>query len=72
MIAKSQTLTTETEVFYPETDGMPLPDRETQAPVYRRVVGTIELHFKDVPGARVNGNTFIYYVEGNPRGLSAA
>ena len=67
MIAKSQTLTTETEVFYPETDGMPLPDGETQAPVYRRVVGTIELHFNDVPGARVNGNTFIYYIRGNPR-----
>ena len=56
-----------TAIFYPETDGMPLPDGETQAPVYRRVVGTIEVHFKDVPGARVNGNTFIYYIEGNPR-----
>ena len=67
MIAKPQTLTTETQVFYPETDGMPLPDGETQAPVYRRVVGTIEIHFKDVPGARVNGNTFIYYIKGNPR-----
>ena len=42
MIAKSQTLTTETEVFYPETDRMPLPDGETQAPVYRRVVGTLQ------------------------------
>ena len=56
-----------TAIVYPETDGMPLPDGETQAPVYRRVVGTIQVHFKDVPGVRVNGNTFIYYVEGNPR-----
>ena len=56
-----------TAIVYPETDGMPLPDGETQAPVYRRVVGTIQVHFKDIPGVRVNGNTFIYYVEGNPR-----
>lgn len=54
-------------IVYPETDGMPLPDGEFQAPIYRRVVGTLELHLADVPGAWVNGNTFIYYVEGNPR-----
>ena len=56
---------------YPETDGMPLPDGETQAPVYRRVVGTIEVHVRDIPGARVNGNTFIYYIEGS-RGFSVS
>ena len=51
---------TATAIVYPETDGMPLPDGETQAPVYRRVVGTIQVHFRNVPGVRVNGNTFIY------------
>ena len=56
-----------TAIVYPETDGMALLDGETQAPVYRRVVGAIEVHLRNVPGARVNGNTFIYYVEGNPR-----
>ena len=56
-----------TAIVYPETDGMPLPDGEYQAPLYRKVVGSLEVHFKDVPGAHVNGNTFIYYVEGNPR-----
>ena len=56
-----------TAIVYPETDGMPLPDGEYQAPLYRRVVGHLELHFRDVPGARVNGDTFIYYVEGDPR-----
>ena len=56
-----------TAIVYPETDGMPLPDGEYQAPLYRRVVGHLELHFRDVPGARVNGDTFIYYVEGEPR-----
>ena len=56
-----------TAIVYPDTDGMPLPDGEYQAPLYIRVVGTLRVHFRNVPGARVNGDTFIYYVEGNPR-----
>ena len=54
-------------IVYPETDGMPLPDGEYQAPLYRRIVRDLEVHFGSVPGARVNGDTFIYYVEGDPR-----
>ena len=62
-------MTTEsaTTIVYPETDGMPLPDGEYQAPIYVSVVGTLRTFFSDVPGARVNGDTFIYYVEGDPR-----
>ncbi|MCY4652565.1 MAG: Uma2 family endonuclease, partial [Dehalococcoidia bacterium] len=56
-----------TAIVYPETDGMPLPDGEFQSPLFRRIVGDIEEHFRDTPGAHVNGNTFLYYVEGNPR-----
>ena len=56
-----------TAIVYPETDGMPLPDGEFQAPLYIRIVGTLRVHFRDIPGARVNGDTFIYHVEGNPR-----
>ncbi len=56
-----------TAIVYPETDGMPLPDGEYQSPLFRRIVGDLEEHFRDVPGAHVNGNTFLYYVEGNPR-----
>ncbi len=55
------------EVIYPETDGMPLPDGEFQAPLYRDVVCPLETHFRDVPRSWVNGNTFIYYREGDPR-----
>ena len=54
-------------IVYPETDGMPLPDGETQAPQYIRIVGTVRVHFRDVPGVRVNGNTMLYYIEGNSR-----
>ena len=56
-----------TSIVYPESDGMPLPDGEYQAPLYRRVVGRLEVHFGGAPGVRVNGDTFIYYVEGDPR-----
>ena len=55
-----------TAIFYPESDGMPLPDGEYQAPIFRRVVGPLEVHFRDVEGAHVNGNTFLYYVERDP------
>ncbi len=55
-----------TAIFYPETDGMPLPDGEFQAPIYIKVVGTLRVHFAGVPGARVNGDTFIYLIRGNP------
>ena len=54
-------------IVYPETDGTPLPDGEFQAPLYVRIVGTLRTHFRDISGARVNGDTFIYYVEGDPR-----
>ena len=56
-----------TTIFYPESDGMPLPDGEYQSPIFRRVVSPLEVHFADVEGAHVNGNTFLYYVEGDPR-----
>ena len=57
-----------TAIVYPETDGMPLPDGEYQAPLYVRVVGTLAgCTSGTFQGARVNGDTFIYYVEGNPR-----
>ncbi len=54
-------------LVYPETDGMPLPEGEFQAPLYRRTVGMLEVHFKRLRGSRVNGDTFIYYIEGDPR-----
>ena len=56
-----------TKVFYPETDDMPMPDGEYQAPLYIKIVGMLLTFFRNVPGAHVNGNTFLYYVEGNPR-----
>ena len=53
--------------FYPETDGLPMPDGFYQDPIFRRAVGALEFHFSGVPGAVVSGNTLLYYVEDNPR-----
>ena len=54
-------------IVYPETDGKPMPDGEYQASIYRRTVVPLEGRFNGVPGARVNGNTIMYYVEGDNR-----
>ena len=58
---------TATKIVYPETDGMPLPDGMYQSPIFTKAFVTLLTHFSKVPGAYVNGNIFIYYLEGNPR-----
>ncbi len=54
------------EVFYPETDGMPLPDGYEQGPHFREIVSIVELHLGG-PTTAVSGDTFVYYVEGDPK-----
>ena len=55
-----------TAVFYPETDGMPMPDAEYQGTMFREIVSTLATYYSDQPTTLVSGNTFIYYEEGNP------
>ena len=55
-----------TEIFYPETDGMPLADGEYQLRHFMDVISILKFFFNR-PDIVVSGNTFIYYVEGNPR-----
>ena len=54
-------------IIYPETDGQPMPDGEYQAPIYVDALATLRTHFEESPDVRVNGNTLIYYVQGNPQ-----
>ncbi len=54
------------EVFYPETDGMPLPDGYEQEPHFVDAVSTLRHHLGG-PTTAVSGDTFVYYVEGDPR-----
>ena len=58
---------TQTHIIYPETDDQPMPDGEYQAPIYVDALGTLRTHFENSPDVRVNGNTFLYYMEGNPQ-----
>ena len=57
---------TQTAIIYPETDGQPMPDGEYQAPIYVDALATLRTRYENSPDVRVNGNTFLYYVEGNP------
>ena len=57
----------ENGVFYPETDGMPLPDGFYQEGYYINAVSSLRGYFKDQPRVAVSGNTFIYYRQGFPR-----
>ena len=54
-------------IIYPETDGQPMPDAEYQSLIFRKVLTPLENQFRKIPGAHVNGNTFLYYVEGDPK-----
>ena len=54
-------------IYYPYTTPQPSPDGTYQAPIYRKVVGSLENHINKTPGAHVNGNVFLYYAESNPR-----
>ena len=58
---------TATAIIYPETDGQPMPDGEYQFPIHSSAYSTLRVHFRHSPDVRVNGNTFLYYVEGNPQ-----
>ena len=57
---------TQTHIIYPETDGQPMPDGAYQSLIFRKALTPLENHFRKVPGSYVNGNTFLYYVEGDP------
>ena len=56
-----------TEIFYPETDGMPLPDGEYQLSHFLYLVAILKYFFRDCVDVWASGNTFMYYEEGNLR-----
>ena len=71
MIAKNLAATagtaTQTEVFYPETDGMPLPDGFHQHSYFIEILSTLKTFFGLRDDVVVGGDIFIYYQEGNPQ-----
>ncbi len=71
MVTKNTALVSDTsantEIFYPETDGMPLPDGEYQLNHFTDIISILKRFFGNSLDVLVSGNTFIYYQEGNPR-----
>ena len=56
-----------TDIFYPETDGMPLPDGDYQLEYFIEIIAILKHFFRNRFDVWVSGNTFLYYVEGDPR-----
>ncbi len=72
MVIKSAALAVETptqttKIFYPETDGMPMPDGRYQSRHYLDLLVMLRLFFRLREDVEVGGDIFIYYVEGNPQ-----
>ena len=71
MVARNVALgadpTTRTEVFYPETDGMPLPDGFYQSEHFHNLLAMLRVFFRLREDVVIGGDVFIYYVEGNSR-----
>ena len=58
---------TTTEIFYPETDGMPLPDGEYQLRHFVDLIAILKYFFRNHLDVWASGDTFMYYEKGNPR-----
>ena len=56
-----------TAIFYPETDGMPLPDALYQLAHFVEIISILKFFFSPREDVAVSGDNFIYYQEGNPR-----
>lgn len=59
--------TTETDVFYPESDGKPMAETEIHRDAIMDALQTLSEYFKDDPDVCVSGNLMMYYVKGNSR-----
>ena len=55
-----------TGIFYPETDGMPLPDSREQGRFLREITIVLAGFFLNDPTIEVDSDTFIYFIEGDP------
>lgn len=65
--ASSAGTSTRTEVFYPETDDMPLPDGFYQHSHFWEIISILNYFFRLRDDVVVAGDISIYYVEGDPR-----
>ena len=66
-LAATAGTSTQTEIFYPETDGMPLPDDFHQHSYFLEILFALKTFFGLRDDVVVGGHIFIYYQKGNPR-----
>ena len=73
--AKSPALGTERNVFdgiyYPEEDGIPLPDGPEQETHFYRITPVLRAYLEQYYDVIVTGDTFLYYERGNRRAVVA-
>lgn len=61
----------ETEIHYPESDGEPMAESDSQRIYLTYAVEALQNHFRDRDDVYVSGNLLLYYEEGNPRSALA-
>jgi Uma2 family endonuclease len=54
-------------IYYPDTDGKPIAEGDSQRKSLTYLVEALNLHFQVCPNIYVSGNLLIYYEEGNPK-----
>lgn len=57
------------EVEYPESDGQPMAETTLHRKVMNDLIHGFERRYRDTPDVWVGGNLFLYYREGDPRGV---
>lgn len=56
-------------IYYPDSDGVPLPDGFEQEPVFQQVTPVLRAYLEQYYEVIVSGDTFLYYEQGNPRAV---
>lgn len=56
-------------IYYPDSDGIPLPDGFEQEPIFEQVTPVLRAYLEQYYDVIVSGDTFLYYEQGNPRAV---
>ncbi|OUL27872.1 hypothetical protein BV378_08960 [Nostoc sp. RF31YmG] len=60
-----------TPIEYPEEDGKPMAEGDSQRKYLVYATDVLEIYFQNRPNVYVSGNLFVYYEEGNPESVVA-
>ena len=57
------------EVYYPESDGQPMAESDSHRREMTDLIAALEDRYRNDPQVYVAGNLFLYFAEGDPRGV---